>query len=54
MSEPWLYHVGHPVDEVDAADRARRGLPVYRPTHPVTLDQRPYLAFAATRGPNSQ
>lgn len=47
-------HAGWPVDEADARDRAARGLPVYRPAHPMLIDQRPYRRFAAERGANSQ
>lgn len=48
------YHVGYPVTMSEKLDRARRGLPVYWPTDPKDIDQRPYLAFASKRPPNSQ
>ena len=47
-------HTGYPVDVEDVLERTRRGLPVYWPTDPVSVDQRPYRAFAAERGPNSE
>jgi hypothetical protein len=47
-------HVGWPVDPDEALDRIQRGLPVYWPTHPLPLDQAPYVEFAAKRGPNSE
>lgn len=50
---PVLGHVGWPVDEADAADRARRGLPVYWPADPKLIDQREYIRFATERGDNS-
>lgn len=46
-------HVGYPQKVSDVLDRTRRGLPVYWPTDPVSVDQRPYFAFAQLRGPNS-
>lgn len=52
-STPFHSHVGWPVDEADVLRRQRSGLPAYWPTDPKTVDQRPYWAFAAERGPNS-
>lgn len=54
VSDPLVYHVGHPTDPADALNRIARGLPVYLPTHPVPTDQRPYIAYAQTRGPVAQ
>jgi hypothetical protein len=48
--DPLTYHVGHPVHPADALDRLARGLPVYRPTDPKPIDQRPYLAYARKEG----
>lgn len=48
------YHVGRIRHVEEVLARLRRGLPVYMPTDPKPIDQRPYLAFAAERGPNSQ
>jgi hypothetical protein len=53
LPEGWG-HVGWPVNVDDVLARTRRGLPSYWPTHPVAIDQRPYVEFAAARGPNSQ
>lgn len=47
-------HVGWPVDEDDARDRQAKGLPAYRPADPTTINQAPFRAFAAERGPNSE
>lgn len=44
--EAW-YHVGVPVDEVAARKRTAHGLPVYRPSDPRAIDQRPYIEFAS-------
>lgn len=44
--KPWMGHAGLPTDP-DAV------VP-YRPTHPLDVDQRPYWAFAASRGDNSR
>jgi hypothetical protein len=47
-------HTGWPVDLDDVLDRARRGLPSYWPTDPVSIQQAGYREFAGTRGPNSE
>lgn len=47
-------HVGWPVDPDEALDRIKRGLPVYWPGDPRAIDQRPYVRFSETRGPNSE
>ena len=48
MTDPLTYHVGFPHKHVrDVLDRIKRGLPVYYPTDPKPIDQRPYIAFAA-------
>jgi len=52
-STPAHGHAGWPPDPDDALDRMRRGLPVYWPTKPVTIDQTEHLRFAAEKGPNS-
>ncbi|MGZ4524216.1 MAG: hypothetical protein ACXVXO_12500 [Mycobacteriaceae bacterium] len=49
-----LGHVGWPVDPAEALERIKRGLPVYWPRDPKTVDQTPYRTFAATRGSNSE
>lgn len=46
-------HVGWPIKWGDIADRITRGLPVYVPTDPRSIDQAPYIAFSEKRGPNS-
>jgi hypothetical protein len=48
------YHVGNPPTAVGALRLVRAGLPVYWPTDPKDIDQRPYLAFAEKRPPNSE
>lgn len=55
MNDPNRYHVGWPHKNVrDVLDKVKKGLPVYWPTHPVDIDQTPYIAFAAKRPPNSE
>lgn len=54
MTESFLGHAGWPTTDASRLERARQGLPVYWPTDPVRIDQRPYRAFAAKRGPNSE
>lgn len=55
MDERTHYHVGWPPAHVrDLLARVKRGLPVYWPTDPKVIDQRPYIAFAGERGPNSE
>lgn len=49
--EPIMGHAGWPPDPVEDERRRRSGLPVYRPTDPKLIDQRPYLAFATKREP---
>jgi hypothetical protein len=53
-STPDHGHIGWPVDEADVLHRASKGLPCYWPTDPSTVNQAPYIAFAALRGPNSE
>ena len=43
---PHVYHVGWPIDAMEIARRGARCLPVYLPTDPKPLDQRPYWRFA--------
>jgi len=52
-STPDHGHTGWPPDPEIALHRLRKGLPAYWPTDPTTIDQRPYAAFAATRGANT-
>lgn len=47
-------HTGYPADPAEALRRVQRGLPTYWPTAPALVDQRPYRAFADSRGPNSE
>lgn len=50
---PLMGHVGWSQTAAQICRRTRRGLPAYWPTDPKDVDQRPYLKFAAKRGPNS-
>jgi hypothetical protein len=47
--EPIMGHAGWPPDEEDDERRRRAALPLYRPTDPKLIDQRPYLEYAARR-----
>ena len=38
-------HAGLPADPAADEKRLRQGLPVYRPTHPVMIDQKPYREY---------
>ena len=38
-------HAGLPADPAADEKRLRQGLPVYRPTHPVLIDQTPYRVY---------
>lgn len=46
-------HAGWPISVPAVLERVMVGLPVYWPTDPKLIDQAPYRAFAAERGPNS-
>lgn len=48
------WHVGWPVDEAEALERVKRGLPVYWPGDPKPICQTPYIEFSEKRGPNSE
>lgn len=47
MDRDGWYHVGHPADPEEAAERRAHGLPVYEPTDPRSIDQTPYIEFAS-------
>jgi len=44
-------HTGWPARASDMLHRVSKGLPAYCPTDPVSINQKPYRDFAATRGP---
>lgn len=47
-------HDGWPVSDQKILKAVKEGRKPYTPTHPVSIDQRPYREFAAKRGKNSE